>query len=80
MSKNPLSRFTKIFHNKTVSDVMAAFEKTLDDLKAVEEAQAEEAGIQFAIAREAEQARKAALDEAFKARTVGLKLSALIHA
>lgn len=63
---------------KTVAGVLAAFNRTLDELKEVEVANEAEATRQAQIALEAQEAHNAAIQEAAKAREVADKLTNLL--
>lgn len=63
---------------KTVAGVLAAFNRTLDDLKQVEAENQAEATRQAQIVLEANAAHDAAIAEASKAREVAEKLTNLV--
>ena len=63
---------------KTVASVLAAFSRTLDDLKAVERMNEAEASRQAQIVLEANAAHEAAIKEAALAREVAGKLTNLV--
>lgn len=63
---------------KTVAGVLAAFNKTLDDLKTVEVENEAEAARQAQIVLEANAAHDAAIKEAASAREVAEKLTNLV--
>lgn len=63
---------------KTVNGALAAFNKALDDLKAVEQAELEEVARQAQIAADAEAARKAAQQEAQRAAKAITKIAAIV--
>lgn len=64
---------------KTVADVMAAFTRTINDLKQVEQDADAEAARQNQIAMNARLDADAAIAEANKARNVAAKLTALVQ-
>lgn len=63
---------------KTVSGVLAAFSKTLNDLKEVEAVHEAEATKQAQSMLEAQAAHDAAISEAAAARDIGKKIEALL--
>lgn len=63
---------------KTVAGVLAAFNRTLEDLKQVEVENEAEATRQAQVALEAQEAHNAAIAEAAKAREVAEKLTNLV--
>lgn len=65
---------------KTVADVMAAFTRTINDLKQVEQDAEAEAARQRQVAMNARLDAEAAEAEASKARVVSAKLTALVQA
>lgn len=64
--------------NKTVAGVLSAFNKTLDDLKAVEVSNEAEAVRQAQIIIEAQASHDSAIQEAAMSREVQAKLTAII--
>jgi len=66
------------FSKKSVSNVLAAFNAVIDDLKQVENEQEAEAVKQSQIAVEAQAAHEAAIKEAAMAREVQEKLTAIV--
>lgn len=63
---------------KTVSGILAAFNKTIEDLQQVEQEQHQEAARQAQVIEEARAAHNAAVAEAAEARSVATRLLSIV--